>query len=101
MFASIKIELNKNQLFLLKQEMENLLPLAPVDGWETETSVIALFYVKNIRKLSFFPTHKKTVKISFSYADVFAVNHYFSANSNAYNMFIRNTIEPKLPVCKS
>lgn len=101
MLGNITIKINKNQLFLLKNEMEKLLPLTPVEGWETDSCTISLCYQKNIRKLSFFPFDKKETSITFSWAEAFAINNYFSANCESYNVFLRNILEPKLPVCRS
>jgi len=75
--------------------------IAPVEDWEVETSVISECYIKNIRKLTFFPNDKKEVKLNLSYSEAFAINKYYSATSSEYNILIRMFLEPKLPVCRS
>lgn len=88
------------QWTLLSQLMNKTLEHIPVDGWALESYVIGDCLKKNLNKFTFFPTGKSEIKFSFKAHEVFAINEFFSAYSQSYNIFLRQIFEPKLPPCK-
>ena len=74
--------------------------LTPVEDWQLESCVIAETYKKKMLQFTFFPSGKKHISISFSWAEAFAINNFYSANSDVYNVLIRQFLESKLPRVK-
>lgn len=80
--------------------MKKTIEFTPIEGWETESLVIVDCYERNLKKFTFFPADKKKIKLSLKASESFAINNFFSATSEAYNVLIRQHLEPKLPPCK-
>lgn len=80
--------------------MKKTIEFTPVDGWAIESLVICDCYERNLNKFTFFPAGKDKIKISIKLSEAFAINNFYSATSEHYNVLIRQKLEPKLPPCK-
>lgn len=84
----------------MSQLMQQTTQQAPVDGWAVESLLIGDCYERNLNKFTFFPQGKDKIKISIKLSEAFAINNFYSATSEPFNVLIRQKLEPKLPPCK-
>ncbi len=97
----IKLKLSKYQWTLMKSDIEQILPLTPLSGWELETCVIADLYKRRLDFFTFFkPNKDNKTTLTISITEAFALNMFFSQCSQEYNNHFRIQIEKKLPPCK-
>jgi hypothetical protein len=72
--------------------------LAPIQGYEVESCLIAELYWKRLAKFTFWNAKANgTVNINFSIAEAFAINNILGDYDNAYQTFIQMLVEPQLP----
>lgn len=102
MVSKITVALNNFQWVLMNQELQRIIPLAPIKNLEVESLVMAELYKSKISQFLFFtPKSDGQMRLKLSAAEAFSINKILGRYSEQYNIFIRIHIESKLPPCKS
>lgn len=96
----IKLNLNKLQWSFLTSNIKIVAQNTPIEDWELQSYVMAECYIRLLSNFTFFPSGKTTISIKLKCSEATAINEYFAATSEDYNVFIRLLLEPKLPSSK-
>lgn len=100
MKQKIKLDLNKLQWNFLANNIKQVAQNTPIEDWELQSYVMAECYIRLLQTFTFFPLGKSTISIKLKHSEATAINEYFAATSESYNVFIRLLLEPKLPSSK-
>ncbi len=97
MITTVKLSLNSLKWNFLSNALRQIAPLAPIDGREVESLVLAELYQKKIGFFTFFkPVGKlKLATITLTMAQAYALNKLLG-RTDGYNVFLRMHIEPFL-----
>ena len=98
MAVKVKLKLKQLQWELLSKLLRETTEMAPVEGWNLETYIIADLYIKKMAFWNIYPYTKKGVKLSLTMIQAIAINEFFGATNAAYNGLLRIYIEPQLIV---
>lgn len=90
------LTLNKLQWTLLSNCVKIVAQNAPIEGWELHSLVIAKCYKRLLQQFTFYTHKNNALKLSLLPDEAYAINEYFAANSDEYNVFIRLNLEPQL-----
>jgi hypothetical protein len=94
--------MNTPKVKLVMRKLEQTVLKTPVKDWELETYIISELFTKHMAFWKILPSRKKyKIKKNLSMIQAFAVNNYFSATSEEYNMVLRIKIEPFLLMANS
>ena len=97
MAVKVKLKLNRLQWEIMGELMEKTVLICPIEDWNLESYVIADLYIKKMSFWKIFPYKRDSkVKVSFNMVQAIAINNYFGATSDSYNMLIRLHLEPQL-----
>lgn len=96
----IKITLDRLQLKVLLECYEAIAEKAPIEDYEVESCLMLETYKRLFSKLYISQPGVKFTVLSLSYAEAYALHFFASDQIPKYNVFLRQLIEPVLPLPK-
>jgi hypothetical protein len=96
----IRLNINKLQWTFLANNLKQVAVNTPIEDWELHSYVMAECYQRLLSKFTFFPSDKKRTTLRLKNSEAQAINEYFAATSQSYNMLLRLNLEPILPPSK-
>ena len=95
----IILQLNKLTWEILRQLLLMVTAACPVEDFQIESFVMGEMYRERIEDLTFFePGEGGKMAFYITYSQAYALNMFWAGKSKVYNLFLRDMIEPYLPV---
>ena len=92
----VKLKLKRLHWQLLCDDIKAVMPIAPAQGWELQTMIIADLYLSKMKMFEVEPYGSDEIKLSLTQVQGYALNQFLGNFSKLYNIYIRMMIEPKL-----
>jgi hypothetical protein len=80
----------------MADDLKMVFEQTPVKDWELHSYIIADLYKNKMAFFTVYPYSSKGVKLNLSMVQAIAINEFFAAHSEHYNIFLRLKIEPQL-----
>jgi hypothetical protein len=98
----VKLTLRKLDHEVMCKLLEETVLITPVAHWELESYIISDLFVKKMAFFKILPERKKyKIKLTLTMIQAIAINNYFAATSDLYNVWLRMKIEPFLIMSNS